>query len=115
MGGISEHLTAEHRHCDEALAEAEDAAASERWEEARAAFDAFAGATERHFEAEESVLFPRFEAAPGTPGGPTAVMREEHDEMRRLLAGMRHSLEASDREGFLDGCETMLLMMLTIA
>jgi hemerythrin-like domain-containing protein len=111
MARISEYLTGEHRRCDDGLATAEEAAADERWDAASDAFESFATYTERHFEAEESVLFPRFEAVTGHSQGPTAIMREEHDEMRQLLAGMRHALGEREREDFLDGCETLLLMM----
>ena len=111
MGQITELLTREHRRCDAELARCEEEAAAERWACADAAFAAFAAQTERHFEAEESVLFPRFEVASGMASGPTAVMREEHGEMRGLLDGMRRALAARDRDGFLDCCETMLLML----
>ncbi len=111
MTRISEYLTGEHRRCDEALAQAEEAAADERWDAARETFDAFEADTRHHFEAEETVLFASFEAATGHTAGPTAVMREEHDEMRRLLAGMRHALDSRERDDFLDGCETLLVMV----
>jgi len=47
----------------------------------------FAVGLQRHIGFEEQLLFPAFEAASGMPpaAGPTAVMREEHREIRELL------------------------------
>jgi hemerythrin-like domain-containing protein len=51
------------------------------------------GPIARHFRQEEVALFPPLEAVIGSEGGPTAVMRHEHqelyvafDEFRRLAA-----------------------------
>jgi regulator of cell morphogenesis and NO signaling len=50
-------------------------------------YAAFAAGLRRHIGFEEDLLFPAFEEKTGTPptAGPTAVMRAEHREIRKLL------------------------------
>jgi hemerythrin-like domain-containing protein len=53
---------------------------------AHRAFSKFRAKLERHIACEEKVLFPRFDETNGLlKGGPTAVMRVEHRQIRRLL------------------------------
>ncbi len=44
-------------------------------------------------------------------GGPTAVMREEHQQMRGLLKRMADALAGSNLEDFLAAGETLLYLM----
>jgi len=108
---ISEFLNDEHRQCDEAFASAEAAVDSGDVEAAREHFQRFSATMERHFAAEEDLLFPRFEALTGDAGGPTAVMRDEHAQMRALFGNMGLALEAGDGGDFLDQSETLLILM----
>lgn len=64
------------------MEDAENACGTPREGEALRAFNE---AMEHHLEIEERVLFPEFAQRTG-PGGPLAVMREEHDAIRSLLA-----------------------------
>jgi hypothetical protein len=111
MTGIADRFTDHHRHCDDSFAAAEERAAAGRWEEARAAFDAFDADMALHFSSEEETLFPAFEARTGMRGGPTAVMRMEHEQMRRLIAEMRAALAARDAGAFAGAAETLLVLM----
>jgi len=108
---ISEFLNDEHRRCDEAFSSAEAAVDHGDVESARQHFQDFSAAMERHFAAEEEVLFPRFEELTGNVGGPTAVMRDEHAQMRALLSDMNFELEGDDGGDFLDQSETLLILM----
>ncbi len=66
---------------------------------------------EHHFDMEEGVLFPELEEATGMTDGPTAVMRSEHDEMRRLFEQMAMAMEARYEDEYFDTAETLLILM----
>ena len=62
--------------------------------------DLFREGLERHIEVEEQVLFPVFEELSGAAhGGPTAVMRAEHTDLRKLMAEVAGVLEMGGAEG----------------
>lgn len=108
---IAPYLTAEHHHCDALFAEAENAVAARDWPEAQGRFQAFRQATLTHFEREEGVLFPDFEARTGMSDGPTRVMRAEHVQMRQTLAAMAGALARRDETVYLGLSETLLMLM----
>lgn len=111
VAAISEPLVKDHRHCDGLFASAEDAARRNDWAGCGTQFDAFNSAMLRHFEAEEDILFPAFEQATGMSGGPTAMMRSEHEAMRALLEGMQDAIAQSSGDDYLGLSETLLLYM----
>ncbi|MQY50965.1 hemerythrin domain-containing protein [Rhodocyclus gracilis] len=111
MTQIRDFLTGDHRHCDALFAAVEAALADEDKARAAAAFSAFNEAILAHFAAEESLLFPAFEAATGMCEGPTAVMRGEHRQMRDLLASAAAALAAGNSDDYLGDAETLLILM----
>ena len=111
MSSIAETLSTDHRRCDELFAKAEELVSKENWERGKAQFEAFETAMERHFNMEESVLFPRFEAHTGQTAGPTRVMRMEHDQMRQLFREMGESVDQKYSDRFLGLSETLLMIM----
>jgi len=111
MTSISQYLSDDHNACDDLFAAAENAVAAKDWAHARTHFDAFSAGMRRHFAREEDILFPAFEARTGMSGGPTLVMRGEHQQMNHLLAEMRDALERSDGTAYLGLSETLLMLM----
>jgi len=111
MQTIPEYMTNKHEKCDEHFATAEQQVSKGNWEEANTAFNEFLNATERHFSMEEEVLFRHIERTMGDSGGPIAVMRMEHSQMRSLLQTMAETLEKKDKDGFLGDAETLLILM----
>jgi len=111
MTSISEFLTGDHRECDEQLAAAEQAVDGGNWDTGRQLTETFLAAMEHHFTMEEQVLFPAFEQQTGITMGPTAIMREEHAQMRGLLTQLRDAMERGDRNDYLETTETLLFMM----
>lgn len=112
MPTVTRFLTEDHRACDALWAEVEASADAAAGAELRASFQRFADAMARHFDFEEGVLFPAFEAATGmTRGGPTFVMRAEHEQMRRVLDGMAAAVAADRREDLLDAGDTLLMLI----
>ena len=110
--GLTEFFTLDHRRCDsgwvevEAAAEAGDAeAVQERWR-------IFQSGLLKHLQMEEEVLFPAFEQASGmTTGGPTFVMRAEHDQMRGLLQQMDAAATAGNHDELVDLGDTLLMLI----
>jgi hemerythrin-like domain-containing protein len=110
MSTIKGFLTEDHGRCDELFAKMEDAV-TQSIENAKEAYDAFAEATERHFQMEERVMFLEFEQKTGMTQGPTAIMRHEHAQMRNLLAEMGKAIEAKDKDKFFGNSETLMILM----
>ncbi len=100
-----------HHHCDDLFVAAEDAVARGDWTDAAAAYGRFESQMLAHFEAEESLLFPAFEAATGMSDGPTRMMRQEHDQMRALHAQQAKASAAPDGETYAGVAETLLMLI----
>jgi hemerythrin-like domain-containing protein len=111
MQGILNYMTKEHEKCDEHFATAEQQVSKGNWQDANTTFSDFKSAIERHFLMEEQVLFRYVERTMGNSGGPIAVMRMEHSQMRGLLQSMAEMLEHKDQDGFLGDAETLLILM----
>jgi hemerythrin-like domain-containing protein len=104
-------LPAHHRHCDDLFVAAEESVQRGDWTAAAPAFERFHGQMKAHFEAEEGLLFPAFEAATGMSEGPTQMMRYEHEQMRSLLSQLEDACAAHDGEGYAGAAETLLMLM----
>lgn len=100
-----------HRHCDSLFVAAEESVRRGDWTAATASFERLHGQMEAHFAAEEDLLFPAFEAATGMSGGPTAMMRHEHEQMRALLAQLAAACAARDGDSYSGVAETLLMLM----
>jgi iron-sulfur cluster repair protein YtfE (RIC family) len=111
MNNISDFMTNNHRECDHLFAIAEESVANGKWQKAQGEFEAFRSETERHLAMEEEVFFPAFDAKTGMQGGPTHVMRSEHQQMRKLIADMAQAVAAKDADGYLGMAETLMVLM----
>jgi hemerythrin-like domain-containing protein len=110
--GLREYFTRDHRNCDSLWAEVESAADAGKAEQVRDAWRRFNGALRHHLAMEEEVLFPAFESATGMRGGgPTFVMRSEHEQMRGLLDQMDEAVERGDHGELLDQGDTLLMLI----
>ncbi len=108
MATIKEFLTQDHRSCDDGFAAAEEAVNNSSGD-ALALTQAFIDALYHHLDMEEKVLFPAFEAKTGMVQGPTAVMRMEHAQMRRLCEDLITAVE--DKERYFGISETLMILM----
>ncbi|HNQ03410.1 MAG TPA: hemerythrin domain-containing protein [Thiobacillaceae bacterium] len=111
MPHFSQTLAKQHEHCDTLFAAAENAVAEGDWPRAQEQFQAFARDTLHHFSQEDEVLFTAFENRTGMKGGPTFVMRSEHEQMRDAIAAMEQALQARDGQRYLGLSETLLMLM----
>ncbi len=104
-------LGTDHQRCDELFTASENAVHDHHWDIAGANFQAFLRAARRHFDVEESILFPAFEQQTGILSGPTQIMRREHAQMRELFDDLESGLGAQDRDRFLGTSETVLVLL----
>jgi hemerythrin-like domain-containing protein len=111
MASIRIFMADDHRHCDDLFAAVEAKLANGDSTGAQDAFSAFSAAIGAHFSAEETLLFPAFEAATGMSHGPTAVMRDEHRQMREQIAAAAAALARGDTDDYLGEAETLLILM----
>ncbi len=107
--GLRQFFVDDHRACDTAWAELEDILDGD--DDVQDAWDRYEQAMLRHLSWEEDVIFPAFEEATGMMGGPTMVMRMEHDQMRAVISQMADLLAQGDRKGVLDRGDTMLMLV----
>lgn len=97
---VIELLGADHGRLDVIFADVKRTLADGDVAAARVRFGEFCEGLEHHIEAEEQVLFPVFEEMAGAAqGGPTAVMRAEHLELKKLMAEVACGLETVPEEG----------------
>ncbi|MFZ2891171.1 hemerythrin domain-containing protein [Sulfuricurvum sp.] len=108
---ILEFMRDDHRACDHLLAEAENALADKKTNEAKELFESFYQATNHHFDMEEKELFLTFEKKTGMMGGPTQMMRYEHQQLRSLLESMRLALSENRNDDFFGIGESMMIML----
>lgn len=94
---IRQHYTDDHQHLDALLHQFQDSKASEP-RAAQSSFREFKAGLERHIVWEESMLLPPFDRRFGHlyGGGPTAVMRWEHQQIRQFLEAMALKLARQD-------------------
>ena len=108
---INSFMAAHHKECDELFAQAEQAVSEGDWEGGLSRWQAFADELEKHFTREEQILFPEFEQATGMTGGPTQMMRMEHEQMRSLVNEINKAGTARDMDQFLGLSESLMVTM----
>jgi iron-sulfur cluster repair protein YtfE (RIC family) len=111
MNTIRELMSDDHRACDDLFVAVEKSVGEGDWVAAAAGFGRFSAAMLGHFESEEAILFPAFEARTGMRMGPTQVMRGEHAQMRELITAAESALSAHDASDYSGFSETLLIMM----
>ena len=110
MSTIKEFLATDHTKCDQLFADMEEVASSSL-ADAKAACEKFQQETERHFQMEERVMFLEFEAKTGMTQGPTAMMRQEHIQMRGLMSQMLDAIESNNKDKFFGLSETLMILL----
>jgi iron-sulfur cluster repair protein YtfE (RIC family) len=91
---VTDLLQDDHRRLDAVRAEAKRSVTAGDLARAAARFREFRGGLERHIVAEEDVLFPALDRLTGGgAGGPLAVMRHEHAEIRGMMAELAAALD----------------------
>jgi len=102
----------DHRACDNKFANMENAIADDNWTEGSKLFENFGGDLLHHFDIEEDVMFPGFEArSENAHCNPTPVMIMEHSQMRQLVDSMREAVAQKDKDKFFGLSETLMMTM----
>ncbi len=109
MTVLSSHMRADHRACDDEFANMENVVADGDWNKASEVFESFASDLNHHFDMEEDVMFPAFEARGAGHCNPTPVMIMEHTQMRNVLKQMREDIKAQDKDHFFGLSETLMM------
>jgi iron-sulfur cluster repair protein YtfE (RIC family) len=104
-------MSAHHKECDELFVKSEEVIANGDWENGLKLWNDFAIELEKHFSREENILFPEFETVTGSVGGPTQMMRMEHEQMRSLISEINKAGESRDTDQFLGLTETLMITM----
>ncbi len=109
---LKDFFTNAHRRCDDMWAEVEAAAEAGNAQAVAQSWGAFQNELLTHLRMEEEVMFPAFEQASGmTDGGPTFVMRGEHEQMRGLVEQMGVAAQGGDQQELVDLGDTLLLLI----
>lgn len=108
---ILEFMRDDHRACDHIYAEAEAALLAKELAKGAELFERFAKATLNHFDMEEKELFLTFEKRTGMMGGPTQMMRYEHQQLRSLIESMRLALQETRINDFFGIGESLMIML----
>jgi len=108
---LAEFFREDHRACDRCYSQLEAALDSGDAAASRTALESLVAQMQHHFSMEEQVLFPAFEAKTGMTGGPTQVMRMEHEQMRGVLGQMEAAFEKEELQRVLDLGDTLLMLI----
>ncbi len=102
---INQHYTEDHQRLDDLFHEFRELKTTDR-RRGEKLFHEFKAGLERHIVWEEEILFPAFEEKfPHFQNGPTAVMRLEHQEIRRHLEAIANKLVGEDFDTEEDECK----------
>ncbi|WP_332813299.1 hemerythrin domain-containing protein [Ramlibacter sp.] len=97
METIGIYMQRDHELIDGIAERAVAAAVARDWATLEREGSEFLRRLRRHIEVEEDVLFPAFEQRTGmAAGGPSAQMREEHEQMQPILAQLEAAVSGHD-------------------
>ncbi|MDX1303521.1 hemerythrin domain-containing protein [Photobacterium sp.] len=111
MATIKNFMTEHHRSCDHLLVEAEGPLSQGNWAEFSNKWNQFEAETLHHFDLEEEILFPEFEAKTGMTSGPTMVMRQEHTMVRALFSQMQQAISENATDRAMGIVESTMLLI----
>jgi hemerythrin-like domain-containing protein len=102
MSSSDNWLVHEHSLYEDLLSRCQDAVEIEDWAGADLTFRELVTHLKRHMALEEEVLYPAYEAAVEAPQGPTKALREEHDQVVRLVRDMMRVIKTRDSDHVLE-------------
>ena len=102
MSGSDNWLVHEHSLYEDLLGRCQDAVEIEDWSGANFVFRELVTHLKRHMALEEEVLYAAYETAGEAPQGPTIALREEHDQIVRLVRDMLRVIKTRDSDHVLE-------------
>ncbi|HHJ17453.1 MAG TPA: hemerythrin domain-containing protein [Gammaproteobacteria bacterium] len=98
MHSTNNWLIHEHSMYESLLSRCAEAAETEDWKTVDSLFERMVSHLKRHMALEEEVLYPAYEAEAHAPQGPTGSLREEHDQIVRLVTDMARIIKTRDSD-----------------
>lgn len=109
--GLAAFFEQDHRDCDARWADVEELLDTADTDSARGAWQKYDAGMRRHLAMEEEVLFKSFDAMSEVSGaGTTAVLRMEHQQIRKLLDQIGSAIASGDAESALNIGDTLLIL-----
>jgi len=108
---ILQIMESHHRHCDSTYVHAENVLSEGKNDLGKELMRSFIWNIELHFAREETILFPEFEKKTGMTGGPTQVMRMDHEQIRGVLKEVSDCLNEGNLQRIFDLSEAMLILI----
>ena len=102
MSSSDNWLIHEHSLYEDLLSSCHEAVEIEDWGGANRVFRELVTHLKRHMALEEEVLYSAYEAAVEAPQGPTRALREEHDQIVRLVRDMLRIIKTRDSDHVLE-------------
>jgi len=102
MSSSDNWLAHEHSLYEDFLSRCQEAVEIEDWGDADLVFRDLVTHLKRHMALEEEVLYAAYEAAAEAPQGPTKALREEHDQLVRLVQDMLRVIKTRDSDHVLE-------------
>ncbi len=96
MNSNDNWLVHDHSLYEDILFRCQDSVEAGEWDDARQAFKELISHLKSHMAMEEEVLYPAYENKIPSGTGPTASLREEHDQLVRLVSDMNHVFRSRD-------------------
>jgi hemerythrin-like domain-containing protein len=109
---ISDLMADLNHECDHHFTDAEIAVARGDWDAASEYFELFRDAMDKHFDAEETILFPAFEEEGGAEVGQTQVFAREHVRMRELFRQLAAAIDRRDAAEYINLSEALFTLLL---
>lgn len=109
--GLAAFFEQDHRDCDARWTDVEELLDTADTDSARGAWQKYDAGMRRHLAMEEDVLFKSFDAMSEVSGaGTTAVLRMEHQQIRKLLDQIGSAIASGDAESALNIGDTLLIL-----
>jgi iron-sulfur cluster repair protein YtfE (RIC family) len=111
-GKIMNWLNHDHQNFEEVVYQCRTACDAQDWPAVRRIFEKFASNYESHVRIEEEVLFPAYDAHPGTSMEPTTSLKADHVQIFRLI---RHITQQLGNSTHADLGEDLSLLYRTLS
>lgn len=108
---ISALMSQDHRDCDYAFENIENALEQKNFAVAKIAFEKWKNLNLKHFSIEEEILFPETIKTMGVKIPPIMVMEMEHMQIKNCFLEIEKSLTAEDTSKFHQLAETCMIMI----
>lgn len=108
---LSAIMTHDHRECDVKFEHIEEAVSNKDFAKAEQLFTQWKKVNLRHFDIEETILFPETVNAMGMKIPPIMVMEMEHQQIKNCINQMETALSSKNGDDFLGFADTCMIMI----